>query len=119
MQHTDPSNIYVSIMAGGVGSRFWPASRNARPKQFLDMLGIGKSLIRLTFERFQRIYQYIESQEEQISQNSPVELTGIDGNLFVDQQKASIVADNLEEVKKALQNLKLKLDKIRYSYQSL
>ncbi len=42
-------------MAGGVGSRFWPASREARPKQFLDILGIGKSLLRLTFERFLKI----------------------------------------------------------------
>ncbi len=39
-------------MAGGVGSRFWPGSREARPKQFLDMMGVGKSLLRLTFERF-------------------------------------------------------------------
>lgn len=39
-------------MAGGVGSRFWPGSRESRPKQFLDMLGVGKSLLRLTFERF-------------------------------------------------------------------
>ncbi len=39
-------------MAGGVGSRFWPGSREARPKQFIDMLGVGKSLLRLTFERF-------------------------------------------------------------------
>ncbi|MCC7246682.1 MAG: mannose-1-phosphate guanylyltransferase [Saprospiraceae bacterium] len=39
-------------MAGGVGSRFWPGSREAKPKQFLDMLGVGKSLLRLTFERF-------------------------------------------------------------------
>ncbi|MBK8968737.1 MAG: mannose-1-phosphate guanylyltransferase [Lewinellaceae bacterium] len=39
-------------MAGGVGSRFWPGSREARPKQFMDMLGVGKSLLRLTFERF-------------------------------------------------------------------
>lgn len=46
---------YVAIMAGGVGSRFWPASREARPKQFLDILGTGKSLIQLTFERFLRI----------------------------------------------------------------
>ncbi len=45
-------NTYVAIMAGGVGSRFWPASREARPKQFLDILGQGKSLLRLTFERF-------------------------------------------------------------------
>lgn len=39
-------------MAGGIGSRFWPASRTSRPKQFLDIMGVGKSLIRLTFERF-------------------------------------------------------------------
>ncbi|NRB54310.1 MAG: mannose-1-phosphate guanylyltransferase [Saprospiraceae bacterium] len=39
-------------MAGGVGSRFWPASREERPKQFLDIMGTGKSLIRLTYERF-------------------------------------------------------------------
>lgn len=38
-------------MAGGVGSRFWPSSTNERPKQFLDILGVGKSLIRMTFER--------------------------------------------------------------------
>lgn len=49
------SNIYVAIMAGGIGSRFWPASRVARPKQFLDILGVGKSLIRLTFERFLKL----------------------------------------------------------------
>lgn len=39
-------------MAGGVGSRFWPGSREAHPKQFLDMLGTGKSLLRQTYERF-------------------------------------------------------------------
>lgn len=39
-------------MAGGVGSRFWPMSRNARPKQFLDILGTGKTLIQQTFDRF-------------------------------------------------------------------
>ncbi|MCA6078122.1 mannose-1-phosphate guanylyltransferase [Fulvivirga sedimenti] len=45
-------NNYLVIMAGGIGSRFWPFSRNDKPKQFLDILGIGKSLIQLTFERF-------------------------------------------------------------------
>jgi mannose-1-phosphate guanylyltransferase len=49
------SNIYVLIMAGGVGSRFWPKSRNHFPKQFIDILGIGKSLLRLTYERFEKI----------------------------------------------------------------
>ncbi len=46
---------YVAIMAGGIGSRFWPASRESRPKQFLDILGTGKSLLQLTYERFARI----------------------------------------------------------------
>ncbi|HVB04012.1 MAG TPA: sugar phosphate nucleotidyltransferase [Chitinophagaceae bacterium] len=45
-------NYYVAIMAGGIGSRFWPVSRTDMPKQFLDILGSGKSLIQWTFERF-------------------------------------------------------------------
>jgi len=48
-------NNYVLIMAGGVGSRFWPKSRNQFPKQFIDILGIGKSLLQLTYERFSNI----------------------------------------------------------------
>jgi mannose-1-phosphate guanylyltransferase len=42
-------------MAGGIGSRFWPASTVDKPKQFLDILGVGKSLIRMTFERSLRV----------------------------------------------------------------
>ena len=49
---TTNEHTYVAIMAGGVGSRFWPASRETLPKQFLDITGEGKSLLRLTFERF-------------------------------------------------------------------
>ena len=45
------NNKFITIMAGGVGSRFWPASREVLPKQFLDILNIGKSLIQLTYER--------------------------------------------------------------------
>jgi mannose-1-phosphate guanylyltransferase len=45
-------HTYVAIMAGGIGSRFWPGSRESKPKQFMDMLGVGKSLLRLTYERF-------------------------------------------------------------------
>ena len=48
-------NNYIAIMAGGVGTRFWPASRENKPKQFLDMLGKGKSLLQLTFERARKI----------------------------------------------------------------
>ena len=45
-------NNYCVIMAGGVGSRFWPLSTTELPKQFLDILGIGKTFIRQTFDRF-------------------------------------------------------------------
>ncbi len=43
---------YVAIMAGGIGSRFWPMSRTGYPKQFLDILNSGKTLIQWTYERF-------------------------------------------------------------------
>ena len=46
------NNNYCVIMAGGVGSRFWPMSRTSRPKQFIDILGTGKTLIQQTFDRF-------------------------------------------------------------------
>jgi mannose-1-phosphate guanylyltransferase len=49
------SNTYVAIMAGGIGSRFWPVSRVGHPKQFLDILGIGRTLIQQTFDRFARM----------------------------------------------------------------
>lgn len=42
-------------MAGGAGSRFWPLSRNERPKQFLDILGVGKTFIQQTYERMAKI----------------------------------------------------------------
>jgi len=45
-------NLYVVLMAGGVGVRFWPYSRNSKPKQFLDVLGTGKTLLQSTFDRF-------------------------------------------------------------------
>ena len=39
-------NRYCIIMAGGVGTRFWPLSRQNKPKQFLDIMGTGKSFLR-------------------------------------------------------------------------
>lgn len=45
-------NNYVAIMAGGIGSRFWPMSRTNYPKQFLDILNTGKTLIQSTYDRF-------------------------------------------------------------------
>lgn len=64
-------------MAGGIGSRFWPVSRTSYPKQFLDLLGTGKSLIQWTYHRFKKIVPaeniyfitnqaYIEALKEQI-----------------------------------------------------
>lgn len=44
-------NLYVVLMAGGIGTRFWPYSRNAKPKQFLDVLNAGKTLLQATYER--------------------------------------------------------------------
>lgn len=45
---------YVLIMAGGIGSRFWPVSKKSLPKQFIDILGTGESLITQTYRRFER-----------------------------------------------------------------
>ena len=49
------SNNHLVIMAGGVGSRFWPMSTEDKPKQFIDVLGVGRSLLQLTFDRFKGI----------------------------------------------------------------
>ena len=51
----DTQHLYVAIMAGGIGSRFWPVSRTNYPKQFLDILGTGKTLIQQTVERFLKL----------------------------------------------------------------
>ena len=50
----ESKQLYGLIMAGGVGSRFWPISTEEKPKQFLDILGLGKSLLQLTFERLNK-----------------------------------------------------------------
>ena len=52
---TKNKDHYVAIMAGGIGSRFWPKSRTGLPKQFLDILDMGKTLIQLTYDRFAQI----------------------------------------------------------------
>ncbi|MGM0620699.1 MAG: mannose-1-phosphate guanylyltransferase [Bacteroidota bacterium] len=48
-------NNFCIIMAGGVGSRFWPLSRSTKPKQFLDILGTGRTLIQQTYDRYSSI----------------------------------------------------------------
>jgi mannose-1-phosphate guanylyltransferase len=73
---------YVAIMAGGIGSRFWPQSRTSYPKQFLDILNTGKSLIRWTYERYaafiptENIYivtsdEYVSIVQEQLPELNP------------------------------------------------
>lgn len=49
------NDTYVIIMAGGIGSRFWPFSRSNYPKQFHDVLGTGESMLQMTLKRFQDI----------------------------------------------------------------
>lgn len=51
------TNTHLVILAGGVGSRLWPLSSSQHPKQFIDVLGCGKTLIQLTYERFKGIVQ--------------------------------------------------------------
>lgn len=74
---------HIVIMAGGVGSRFWPLSTPEYPKQFIDILGVGRTLIQLTYDRFQGIVpdenvwvvtnkKYVEIVKEQLP-NIPVE----------------------------------------------
>lgn len=63
-------NYYVAIMAGGIGSRFWPKSRTSYPKQFLDILNTGKTLIQWTYERYKDFIPeeniYIVTSEEYV-----------------------------------------------------
>lgn len=73
---------YVAIMAGGIGSRFWPKSRTSMPKQFLDILNTGKTLIQWTFDRYA---EFIPKE-----------------NIFVitSQDYEAIVAEQLQEINK-------------------
>ena len=75
-------------MAGGVGSRFWPASTETRPKQFLDILGLGRSLLQLTYDRYRNLglqpddiwiitsSNYIAQVQEQLPEVPPTQIIG-------------------------------------------
>ena len=54
-KNLNSKNLYAVIMAGGIGSRFWPVSTADNPKQFHDMLGTGESLLQKTFNRLQSL----------------------------------------------------------------
>lgn len=75
-------NYYCIIMAGGIGTRFWPVSRNSRPKQFLDIMGTGRSFLQATYDRFAQIVPqenilivtskpYVDMVKEQIPSINP------------------------------------------------
>ena len=83
LSKTTNQHTYVAIMAGGIGSRFWPVSRTNYPKQFLDILGTGRTLIQQTFYRFSKLLpkeniyivtsnEYIDLVKEQLPE-MPVE----------------------------------------------
>lgn len=55
MTGTKKDNYFAIIMAGGIGSRFWPASKASIPKQFIDILGVGETLFQTTFKRLSRL----------------------------------------------------------------
>ena len=76
---------YAVIMAGGVGSRFWPVSKQSFPKQFHDMLGIGKSLLQMTFDRLEKI----------IPAENILVLTNSDYVTLVNEQLPVVQKDNI------------------------
>ena len=75
------NNYYCVIMAGGIGARFWPMSRSNTPKQFIDILGDGSTLIQKTFSRFSKIcpkeniYIVTSEQYKQIVQEQLPDIT--------------------------------------------
>ena len=79
------SENFAVIMAGGIGSRFWPISRTTNPKQFLDILGTGKTLIQMTFEGLSHVFDndkiYVVTNEDYLD--------------LVKKQLPKIKADNI------------------------
>jgi len=84
-------NNYCVIMAGGIGSRFWPMSTVQHPKQFLDVLGIGKSLLRMTYERMlllaptENIYIVTNAMYKELVKQQLPELT--DGQILLEPER--------------------------------
>lgn len=85
MMSLDKNNTYALIMAGGVGSRFWPVSTKEYPKQFHDMLGTGESLLQRTFKRLRRM----------VPEENILILTNSDYNALVKQQLPSVLDRNI------------------------
>lgn len=84
---TNNKHIWAIVMAGGLGSRFWPVSSVDCPKQFIDVIGVGRSMLQLTFERMEKIClrehivivtgeQYVERVHEQVPGLMPWQVLG-------------------------------------------
>ncbi|HPF51494.1 MAG TPA: mannose-1-phosphate guanylyltransferase [Draconibacterium sp.] len=107
------NNTFCVIMAGGIGSRFWPLSRIAKPKQFLDILGTGKTCLQQTYERFLKL----------VPKENFVVVTNVSYKKFVLEQLPDIKEDQvlLEPLRRntapclayALQKIKLKSSKAK------
>jgi mannose-1-phosphate guanylyltransferase len=80
-------NLYCVIMAGGIGSRFWPVSTSKFPKQFHDILGMGQSMLQMSYERIAKLipnenifvitnHDYIKLVQEQLPQLAPGNIVG-------------------------------------------
>ncbi len=78
-------HYYVAIMAGGIGSRFWPKSRTSYPKQFIDILNSGKTLIQWTYERYA---QFIPKENIYI-------VTSVDYESLVEEQLPDVKKENI------------------------
>lgn len=89
------NDIQIIIMAGGIGSRFWPMSTPDYPKQFIDVMGVGRSLIQLTVDRLKPICpvenMWVVTNEKNISivkgqiPDMPVD------NIYLQNQKLAIL----------------------------
>lgn len=80
-------NCYCIIMAGGIGSRFWPVSRNTCPKQFLDILGMGRTFLQQTYDRFVQI----------IPSNRIYVVTSVKYGALVHEQLPDVPVENILE----------------------
>lgn len=80
-------NRYCVIMCGGVGSRFWPYSRQQMPKQFLDFFGTGRSMLQMTLDRVMRV----------VSPENVIIMTNADYSGLVKEQLPEVPAENILE----------------------
>ena len=79
-------NRYCVIMAGGQGTRLWPMSRKAYPKQFQDILGCGRTLLQITYDRYCRIVP-----KENILVSTHVDYTDLVKEQLPDLQREQVI----------------------------